>query len=208
MNPAWTCREPCVILLWTLREPYVFGIFRLLLTFFTFRINLDSHFNHLKCHKIIKWCCCYWRRWFLCLLPYHRTKLIMSHNLNMKTLFSPTLFQFSICSDYFSKVDELTNYFKTIHSEVKKFQCFACDASFSSKDTLTKHTKTVHSDVNKFQCFACNASFSRKDKPETWHTYKTIHSEVKKFHCSACDASFSWKNSLNIHTKTIHCDTK
>ena len=106
-----------------------------------------------------------------------------------------------------------------IKPSTKKNPCKQCDKSYAWPFLLKNHIKTIHENLKEFQCDQpdCNANFGRratliqhlilvhgivatKDKNDTKH--------ARKYRCKNCDKGYTTSTNLKLHMKNVHDEGK
>ena len=64
------------------------------------------------------------------------------------------------CGQSFTR---LKRHVKTVHEQVRDFECQQCDKAYSMKDDLNKHIKRVHN-LKRHKCSVCQNVYSSKVK--------------------------------------------
>lgn len=132
----------------------------------------------------------------------------------------------SICSEMFTKFNDLISHDSTVHVDLPKtFSCQNCGKMFLSKDRLEIH-KMVHRE-KLFECHLCQRKFTLQKtldihlnvhigsytcqkcgyKAQNMYNLKiheSSHSLVKNHCCKECKKSFSTLSSLRRHDRLIH----
>ena len=93
------------------------------------------------------------------------------------------------------------------HIDKVKFKCDNCEVKFSTKKNLERHIKSIHQGL-KFSCHICNYE-ATTTKNWSLHTHiKVMHKAITEaqFKCEYCEVEFSIKNSLRVHTESVHFD--
>jgi uncharacterized Zn-finger protein len=60
-----------------------------------------------------------------------------------------------MCSSKFGLQSVLNRHFKTVHENLKPFECKKCSSKFGLKASLNRHFQTVHQNFKLFECQKC-----------------------------------------------------
>ncbi|VVC26530.1 Hypothetical protein CINCED_3A000939 [Cinara cedri] len=132
----------------------------------------------------------------------------------------------TVCSETFTKFNDLILHESTVHSDIpKKFNCKTCGKLFVSQENLDIH-EIVHRE-KLFQCKLCEKKFTNKKtlgshmnihiglytcqkcdyKAPTLYNlnmHAMIHSSVKDHCCKDCNKTFATLSSLRRHDRLVH----
>ena len=86
---------------------------------------------------------------------------------------------------------------KSIHSNIRLFQCYLCPKSLSTKSRLSLYIN-IHSGEKPFFCEICQKTFVDKG---SLAIHEKEHTGEKPFHCEICKISFAVKSRLINHKK-------
>ena len=104
-----------------------------------------------------------------------------------------------ICEKTFSKKSNLNTHIRTVHEEIKVFECARCGRRFPALGDMERHVSSVHDKIKPFKCPTCESRFARKDEMQN-HCI-TVHEKIKRFRCEICDKRYSASGDLNRHVK-------
>ena len=107
-----------------------------------------------------------------------------------------------ICSQLLSTKRELIQH-RSIHAEIKKFQCVFCSDAFTKSSDLRRHKKChfVGVRAGRFQCGVCDKLFCYKYKRDA---HQKVHDEGRGKKCDECGEDFVGKTELARHRITRH----
>lgn len=135
-------------------------------------------------------------------------------------------FHCHVCSEKFTKFNDLITHDSTIHTDmpkdhccqkcgklflsegrlkvheeihrVKSFQCQLCQKMFTRRKTLDRHLN-VH--IGSYSCLKCNF---KAPNMQNLKIHESTHSLVKEHLCNQCDKQFSTQSSLRRHDRLVH----
>ena len=67
--------------------------------------------------------------------------------------------------------------FKTVHENVKPYNCHSCGKCFGEKGYLNSHLRVVHGNVKSFQCNSCDKRFGQSSTLK--HHFRIVHGNTK-----------------------------
>ena len=122
----------------------------------------------------------------------------------------------SLCEKYLHK-SSVKIHIKTVHCEIKEYECVNCNKKFGQKPSLYLHIRNVHEGERsgkcekrlnenvRFECDVCEKSY--KDTSSLRHHYKFSHEKrsASKYDCELCGGQFE---DLKRHVIRAHGDQK
>ena len=109
-----------------------------------------------------------------------------------KEKYHPTIFGCNYCVDRFSRLDDLNNHVKSVHS----FECNLCPALFVELSLLKEHKEKYHPAI-----FGCNYCVNRFATLDDLNKHIT---SIHRFECDLCPAFFVEMAHLTQHKGQFH----
>ena len=135
----------------------------------------------------------------LCPVQCHTREKLDQHILNRHSEF-----KCHQCNKIFERKHNFTKHMKYMHEGGQKFYCSKCNLSFTTKDGRSRHESECQGVV---YCEKCGKKFKHRDVL-TRHMRDKHSSSPKEFSCNQCDKVYNAYNSLWLHIKTIHGESK
>lgn len=120
----------------------------------------------------------------------------MSESLIKYNRYVRKTFNCNICSETFTKFNDLITHDMTVHTDMpKNFSCEKCGKLFLTNERLITH-EIVHRE-KLFECQLCQKKFTRQ---KTLDTHLNVH--IGLYTCDKCGYKASSMNNLKIHEST------
>lgn len=107
-----------------------------------------------------------------------------------------------ICHVSFSKRANLVRHTKTVHNNVKPFECKTCRSRFGLKADLHRHVRNIH-EKRAYCCRACGRSYAEQEELD-FHYRVTHEKDMRPFECGQCGMRFGRRSSRRRHEQTVH----
>lgn len=91
-----------------------------------------------------------------------------------------------------------------IHTNEYSFECDTCKKMFRNRTSFRKHL-LIHTGEKPHKCDICQQSFRLLD---ILKKHKKTHGAEKKYICTICGMSTAYKESLDLHVKSVHMNIK
>ena len=101
---------------------------------------------------------------------------------------------------------DLKIHIKSVHNNIKDFECPKCDYKSSSNAHLLQHVKSVHDNIRDFECTYPNCGLKFTGNSQLRNHVKAVHDKIRDFECTYPDCKFtcSTNGNLQIHYKMVH----
>lgn len=118
-----------------------------------------------------------------------------THNrvLDKKSLSIKKQYKCDQCEKFLGSNSSLRVHMKSVHSDVKKFNCLLCDRAFARKNYLQLHM-AVHTGEKNYECDECGRSYTQRS---SLNTHMKSHKYVPK--CLLCKRIFKTNELLEQH---------
>lgn len=91
-----------------------------------------------------------------------------------------------------------------IHTNEYSYECSTCKKEFRNRTSYKKHL-LIHTGIKPHKCDICQQSFRLLDFLKK---HKITHGAEKKYLCTICGMSTAYKESLDLHIKSVHMNIK